>query len=111
MEEWEAKAPLGEVELRSVNLVKAANEKTPLPSKVRTLIQPRPAHSNPFSSSARKRVLRVLPLLRSETPNIPSPGRQHQRLLGARLLSHSHLMHCIPRIRFRHPNNSMTGLR
>ena len=38
MEEWEAKAPLGEVELRSVNLVKAANEKTPLPSKVRELI-------------------------------------------------------------------------
>ncbi len=33
MEEWEAKAPLGEVEIRSVNFVKAASEKTPLPSK------------------------------------------------------------------------------
>ena len=34
MEEWETKAPLGDIELRSVNLIKAANDKIPLPSKV-----------------------------------------------------------------------------
>ena len=34
MEEWEAKAPLGEAETRSVNLVKGAVEKVALPLKV-----------------------------------------------------------------------------
>ncbi|KAH9839058.1 Sec34-like family-domain-containing protein [Rhodofomes roseus] len=33
MEEWETKAPLGEVEARSVNLIKAASEKAALPLK------------------------------------------------------------------------------
>ena len=35
VEEWEAKAPLGDVESRSVAVVKAASEHTPLPQKVR----------------------------------------------------------------------------
>jgi hypothetical protein len=36
VEEWEVKAPLGEVEIKSVNLVKAASEKlkSALPFKV-----------------------------------------------------------------------------
>ncbi|KZT04128.1 Sec34-domain-containing protein [Laetiporus sulphureus 93-53] len=33
VEEWEARAPLGELEMRSVNLVKAASEKAVVPSK------------------------------------------------------------------------------
>ncbi|GLB40619.1 putative sec34-like family protein [Lyophyllum shimeji] len=33
MEEWEAKAPLGELETRSINAIKLASERTPLPSK------------------------------------------------------------------------------
>lgn len=37
MEEWEAKAPLGELEARSVNLLKAASERSPLPIKVGSL--------------------------------------------------------------------------
>ena len=37
LEEWEAKAPLSEVETRSVNLVKAASEQSTLPSKVRLI--------------------------------------------------------------------------
>ena len=34
LEDWEARAPLGELEIRSVNLVKAASEHTSLPFKV-----------------------------------------------------------------------------
>jgi hypothetical protein len=34
VEEWEAKAPLSDLEIRSINLVKSANEKVPLPVKV-----------------------------------------------------------------------------
>ncbi|OCH92045.1 Sec34-domain-containing protein [Obba rivulosa] len=33
MEEWEAKAPLGEIEVRSVNLLRTASEQRPLPLK------------------------------------------------------------------------------
>jgi hypothetical protein len=36
VEEWESKAPLGEIELRSIAAVKAAGEHLPLPLKVRT---------------------------------------------------------------------------
>ena len=35
LEDWETKAPLGDVETRSVSLVKAASELTSLPFKVR----------------------------------------------------------------------------
>lgn len=34
VEDWEAKAPLGDLETRSVNLIKAAGERAPLPLKV-----------------------------------------------------------------------------
>lgn len=34
VEEWEAKAPLSDLEIRSINLVKSANEKVPFPVKV-----------------------------------------------------------------------------
>lgn len=34
VEDWEAKAPLGDLETRSVNLIKAASERAPLPLKV-----------------------------------------------------------------------------
>lgn len=34
VEEWEAKAPLGDIETRSVSLIKAASERTALPFKV-----------------------------------------------------------------------------
>ena len=35
VEEWEAKAPLSDLHLRSVNAIKLASEKVPLPLKVR----------------------------------------------------------------------------
>jgi conserved oligomeric Golgi complex subunit 3 len=35
VEEWEAKAPLSELHLRSINAIKLASEKVPLPLKVR----------------------------------------------------------------------------
>jgi hypothetical protein len=34
VEDWEAKAPLSDLETRSINLIKAASEKVPLPAKV-----------------------------------------------------------------------------
>jgi conserved oligomeric Golgi complex subunit 3 len=34
VEEWESKAPLGELETKSVNTLKVASEKIPLPPKV-----------------------------------------------------------------------------
>lgn len=33
VEDWEAKAPLSDLEIRSINLIKAANENVPLPAK------------------------------------------------------------------------------
>ena len=41
VEEWEAKAPLGDIEVRSVNAVKSASERVPLPPKVRILLPAR----------------------------------------------------------------------
>ena len=35
VEEWEAKAPLSDLHLRSINAIKLASEKVPLPLKVR----------------------------------------------------------------------------
>jgi hypothetical protein len=37
VEEWEAKAPLGDLEIRSINAIKAAAEKVPYPLKVTIL--------------------------------------------------------------------------
>jgi hypothetical protein len=37
VEEWESKAPLGVLESKSVNTLKTASEKIPLPLKVQTL--------------------------------------------------------------------------
>ena len=34
VEEWEAKAPLSDLQLRSINTIKVASEKVPLPLKV-----------------------------------------------------------------------------
>lgn len=38
LEDWEAKAPLGEIETRSIDLVKEASERNALPVKVRALV-------------------------------------------------------------------------
>lgn len=38
VEEWEEKAPLGDLELRSINALKVANEKIPLPLRVCHLV-------------------------------------------------------------------------
>jgi hypothetical protein len=35
VEEWEAKAPLSDLHLRSINAIRLASEKVPLPLKVR----------------------------------------------------------------------------
>jgi hypothetical protein len=37
VEDWEAKAPLSDLEIRSINLIKIASEKVPLPVKVGNL--------------------------------------------------------------------------
>jgi hypothetical protein len=37
LEEWEARAPLGDLEIKSVNALKLAAEKAPLPLKVLVL--------------------------------------------------------------------------
>ncbi|KZT63738.1 Sec34-domain-containing protein [Daedalea quercina L-15889] len=61
VEEWEAKAPLGEAETRSVNLVKAATEKAALPLKF--------AADEPGSSSRPS-----TPVLRNRLGGISRPG-------------------------------------
>ena len=53
MEEWEAKAPLGEAETRSVNLIKGAAEKAALPLKVHRAIEYRFLCLNDHKSSLR----------------------------------------------------------
>jgi hypothetical protein len=53
MEEWEAKAPLGDVQLRSIAAVKAASERLPLPLKVRSLCCPNETRTHESQFSAR----------------------------------------------------------
>ncbi|EKM54776.1 uncharacterized protein PHACADRAFT_197206 [Phanerochaete carnosa HHB-10118-sp] len=55
LEEWEAKAPLGELEMRSVNLLKSASENAALPVKFST-IDSGPS-SRPASPSLRNRLV------------------------------------------------------
>ncbi|KAG9220431.1 hypothetical protein CCMSSC00406_0003887 [Pleurotus cornucopiae] len=50
VEEWESKAPLGELETRSVALIKEASEKLPLPLKFQT---DDPSHSRPSTPRLR----------------------------------------------------------
>jgi hypothetical protein len=57
VEDWEAKAPLGDLQLRSVNLLKSAGEKAPLPLKVscasgKTTSTSRPSTPTPRNSQA-----------------------------------------------------------
>jgi conserved oligomeric Golgi complex subunit 3 len=40
LEEWEARAPLGDLEIKSVNALKLAGEKAPLPLQVRSSSRP-----------------------------------------------------------------------
>lgn len=61
VEEWEAKAPLGDVETRSVNIVKVASEHTPLPQKVRL-----------YSSYTRPQVLIRYVKFSGDDYNVPS---------------------------------------
>ena len=38
VEEWEARAPLSDLEIRSINLIKTASERAPIPVKVGSLL-------------------------------------------------------------------------
>ena len=44
VEKWETRAPLSDMALKSVAVVKAANEKTPLPLKVQSIASYIAAH-------------------------------------------------------------------
>jgi hypothetical protein len=59
VEDWEAKAPLGELETRSVSLIKTASERAPLPLKVAISTQLLPTTHLMHRSSA-QRVLGLL---------------------------------------------------
>ncbi|KAI0694271.1 Sec34-domain-containing protein [Cytidiella melzeri] len=69
LEEWEAKAPLGELETRSVSLLKAASERTILPVKFSA---DEPSPSRPTSPSLRNNRLLTTP--RPGTPIILGQG-------------------------------------
>ncbi|KAF9445796.1 hypothetical protein P691DRAFT_805193 [Macrolepiota fuliginosa MF-IS2] len=71
VEEWEAKAPLGDLELRSINALKAANEKIPLPLRFTTQEDEGPSHSRPGTPLAHAR-LPVSTPLGSSRPGTPS---------------------------------------
>ena len=42
LEEWEARAPLGDIEIKSINAIKSASENIPLPLKVHPIDYPVP---------------------------------------------------------------------
>ncbi|KAF9466887.1 Sec34-like family-domain-containing protein [Collybia nuda] len=69
VEEWEARAPLGELETRSVNLIKAASERVPLPLKVSTSTQ----HFS-FSSEGAGPSRPSTPIQRNKIAPVSRPG-------------------------------------
>ncbi|KAL1752519.1 Sec34-like family-domain-containing protein [Schizophyllum commune] len=70
VEEWEAKAPLGDIEVRSVNAVKSASERVPLPPKFSTENGSVDGGSRPPTPSARTR----LPAAATTTSSSPRTG-------------------------------------
>ncbi|KIP09466.1 hypothetical protein PHLGIDRAFT_67633 [Phlebiopsis gigantea 11061_1 CR5-6] len=72
LDEWEARAPLGDVEARSVNLLKEASEKATLPVKF-SVTDSGPS-SRPASPSLRNRVTATP---RPGTPVVPGSNRTH----------------------------------
>ncbi|KAI0074424.1 Sec34-domain-containing protein [Panus rudis PR-1116 ss-1] len=82
LEEWEAKAPLSEVETRSVELVKAASEHTPLPSKF-SVDDPH-SPSRPSSPAFRSRLVPHS----SSRPSTPNPLSAHRPTTH-----HTHALH------------------
>ncbi|TFK53805.1 Sec34-domain-containing protein [Heliocybe sulcata] len=69
LEEWEAKAPLGDLEIKSVNAIKAASERVPLPLKVHSPSRP--------STPALRHKLRASSTSRPSTP-LPGSSRPGQ---------------------------------
>lgn len=134
LEEWEARAPLGDVEARSVNLLKEASEKAALPVKVRTSVwsvvpQPAvPAASPSTSCSAGadgpgpRRNLQMSSLV-SLSPGRPRDPRRPRYAPGspqhrgrARLSSRARpapmrAARCIPSTPYRPRSSSTTGSR
>ncbi|PSS38005.1 hypothetical protein PHLCEN_2v145 [Hermanssonia centrifuga] len=84
LEEWETRAPLGDVETRSVNLVKAASERFALPLKF-SVDEAGPS-SRPSSPALRNR---LFPISRPTTPN-PSASHAHIRPQAANGLHPKH---------------------
>ncbi|KAI0784704.1 Sec34-like family-domain-containing protein [Abortiporus biennis] len=81
MEEWEARAPLDEIETRSVNLVKAAGEQSTLPSKF-SVDDPN-VPSRPSSPAIRNK---LYPISRPTTPS-------HSAAQSATRLASTHPLH------------------
>jgi len=112
VEDWEAKAPLGELETRSVSVIKAASEKASLPSKVWIfLLQPPHVLTRHPSSTQLKHGPLVRPhqFHATDLAKALVPLLQYLRILFA-LLPWPR-MPFIPNNRCRHLSSSTTGLR
>ncbi|KXN91833.1 Conserved oligomeric Golgi complex subunit 3 [Leucoagaricus sp. SymC.cos] len=73
VEEWEAKAPLGDLELRSISALKTANEKIPLPLRFTTQEEGSSLNSRPGTPLAHGRLPQAGPLgSPSSRPGTPS---------------------------------------
>jgi hypothetical protein len=88
VEEWEAKASLSDLEIRSINLIKTASEKTPLPVKVGSLVSSiLPSLALISSSSAQTtqgHLARLHPVRLSVTgftPGLKLHGRERRYLI------------------------------
>ncbi|KAF5357255.1 hypothetical protein D9756_006491 [Leucocoprinus leucothites] len=85
VEEWEAKAPLGDLELRSIGALKAANEKIPLPLRFTAQEEAGPLNSRPGTPLAFGRLPQSgplgSPLSRPGTPSNVAPRNTHGHAL------------------------------
>ncbi|KAF5381998.1 hypothetical protein D9615_004200 [Tricholomella constricta] len=85
VEEWEAKAPLGELETRSIAAIKAASERTPLPLKFSSYDA---GPSRPTTPHAVQRNRPLPPGSLNSRPGTPLSG---SRSVG--LAAHAHALH------------------
>jgi hypothetical protein len=117
VEDWEAKAPLSDLETRSINLIKAATEKVPLPAKVACFPDSYPVSLLMSSSSAQTMRGRHVHLHQAKlsVPNLSQDlkvhGREHRcRILHVRRRRSSR-MHCTRSSPYRHRSSSTIGSR
>jgi hypothetical protein len=117
IEDWEAKAPLSDLETRSINFIKAASEKVPLPAKVAYC--PNSYTILPLMSSSSAQTMRDLHVhlhrAKLSVANFSQAPKVHGREHHCQVLHvqrwHSPCMHCTLSSPSRHHSNSTTGLR